>query len=162
MTQIPGFVIAGPPRTKKNHGRIITVTPKGKKRSKCGKCGRTFGRQIMLPSEQYEEWEGNSLPQCYRIKAQLANAGVSLPLVGLVSIEAHFYRDADTGDANGYTQALGDLLQKAKIIMDDKQIEDWDGSRRFKDAQRPRVEVFITIVEERAVQEGLDLASVTR
>jgi Holliday junction resolvase RusA-like endonuclease len=155
MTILPGFVIKGAPRTKKNHGRIITITPKGQKRSVCHQCNRPFGRQFMLPSEQYLEWEGNALSQCFNIKRELARAGVSLPVVGLVSIEAHIYRETNVGDTAGYIQAIGDMLQKAEIIKNDSQIEDWDGTRRFKDAIHPRVEIFISIVEERAVQENL-------
>jgi Holliday junction resolvase RusA-like endonuclease len=111
----------------------------------------------LLPSEAYLEWEAAALQQCIRIKRELARAGVSLPVVALVSIEAHIYRETNTGDTAGYIQAIGDMLQKAEIIKDDRQIEDFDGTRRFKDAINPRVEIFITIVEERAVQESLPI-----
>jgi Holliday junction resolvase RusA-like endonuclease len=49
------------------------------------------------------------------------------------------------------------MLQSAGILSNDNQIEDWDGSRRLKDAGRPRVEIYITVVQERAVQEDLPL-----
>lgn len=156
MIELPGFVITGRPTTKKTSGRIITITPKGQKRSTCRACNRVFGRTIMLPSEAYEEWEGNALSQMPGIKLQLARAGVTLPLVGLVSIEAHIYREANVGDVAGFHQAIGDMLQKAGIIKNDVQIEDWDGTRRLKDAARPRVEIFITTID--ATQETLPLA----
>lgn len=157
MTDLPGIVIYGPPRTKKNHGKIITVTPKGQKSSWCQSCRRKYGRQVMLPSDQYIEWEEQAIAQTLVIKAQLARVGVQTPLAGLLSIEAHIYRQTAAGDANGYYQAIGDMLQKAEIIMNDSQIEDWDGSRRLKDPVKPRVEIYITVVEERAVQEELAL-----
>ncbi len=157
MIELPGFVIKSAPRTKKTHGRLITITPKGQKRSMCYQCKRPFGRQVMLPSEAFCTWEGEALSQCVNIKRELARAGVSLPVVGLVSIEAHIYRETNVGDTAGYIQAIGDMLQKAEIIKNDSQIEDWDGTRRLKDAARPRVEIYINVLDEPAVQEDLPL-----
>jgi Holliday junction resolvase RusA-like endonuclease len=102
----------------------------------------------VLPSEAYEEWERGALVECMMIKAKLREMGVELPILGLVSVEAHIYRERDTGDVCGYQQAIGDLLQAAEIIKDDRQIEDWDGTRRLKDSAAPRVEVFIRILSE--------------
>ena len=43
--------------------------------------------------------------------------------------------------------ALGVAIRwSAGIIADDRQIEDWDGSRRLIDAANPRVEIYITLV----------------
>ena len=95
------------------------------------------------------------MQQCVGIKAQLAIAGVSLPLAGLVSLEAHFYQDANRADATGLYESLADLLQDAGILENDRQIADWDGSRRLVDKLRPRVEVFLSVLEERAVQLAL-------
>ena len=157
MRTLPGFRIYGPPRTKKTHGRIVTLTPKGQKREYCHQCKRQFGRQIILPSDQYTTWEGEALAQMPLIRSKLAAAGVSLPVVGLVSIEARIYREANIGDTAGFIQAIGDMLQRAGILENDVQIEDWDGTRRLKDATNPRVEIFITVLEERAVQESLPI-----
>lgn len=45
---------------------------------------------------------------------------------------------------------------KADGSFDDRQIEDWDGSRRLVDAADPRVEIYISIVGPAApVQESL-------
>jgi Holliday junction resolvase RusA-like endonuclease len=108
-----------------------------------------------LPSEAYEEWEKNALSQCVGIKVQLASLGVELPILAPVSVEAAVYRERDTGDAVGYYQAVGDMLQAAGILKDDRQIEDWDGSRRLKDAANPRVEIFITVLSDLPIQEKL-------
>jgi hypothetical protein len=160
MQTIPGFVITSAPRTKKNSGRIINIPKKGSAR--CRVCGHMPGFPKILPSEAYEEWEAAALQQCFVIKRQLADRGVFLPLAGLVSIEALIYREVNVGDACGFYQAIGDILQKTGILADDKQIEDWDGSRRLKDAANPRVEIYITIVEERAVQVELALPAGNR
>jgi Holliday junction resolvase RusA-like endonuclease len=155
VNEIPGFVIVGPPRTKKTSNRVVTIPKKGSHR--CRLCGKIPGFTKVLPSEAYEEWEKAALSQCYGIKAELARRGVALPLVTSVSIEALIYRQQASGDAAGYYQAIGDMLQVAGILKDDKQIEDWDGSRRLKDAIRPRVEIYISVVEEVSVQEELPL-----
>lgn len=155
MNVLPGFTISGPPRTKKNSSRIVTIPFKGGKRCPC--CGRVDGFPKLLPSKAYEEWEGFALEQCLRIKAKLRQRGIELPIAGLVSIEALIYREQLSGDTVGFYQAIGDMLQAAGILVDDQQIEDWDGSRRLKDAARPRVEIFITVVQARAVQEPLPL-----
>ena len=69
----------------------------------------------------------------------------------------HLTAISSRADAVGLYESLGDLLQDGGILANDKLIEDWDGSRRLKDARNPRVEIFLTIVENRAVQEDLPL-----
>lgn len=155
MIEIPGFVIYGPPRTKKNHGKIIHIRQKGAR--PCASCGHVKGFPKMMPSDQFTEWQDDALRQMLLIRARLAQRGVNLPIAGLVSIEARIYRETAIGDVNGYQQAIGDMLQAARVIVDDAQIEDWDGTRRLKDRERPRVEIYITVIEPRAVQEGLSL-----
>jgi hypothetical protein len=155
VVEIPGFVIYGAPRTKKTHNRVIFVPKKGA--HKCFSCGHLPAFPKVLPSEAFETWEGEALTQFILIRAKLARRGVALPIAGLVSIEAKIYREQASGDHSGFTQAIGDVLQKARILYDDAQIEDWDGTRRLKDAANPRVEIFITVVEPRAVQEDLPL-----
>lgn len=155
MPEIPGFVISGPPRTKKNSGRIVTIPNRGAR--KCRACGHMPGFPKILPSEAYEVWEKYALEQCIRIKSQLRARGVELPIKDLISIEALIYRQQLSGDVAGFHQAIGDMLQKAGIIADDKQIEDWDGTRRLKDAARPRVEIYITVIAEQPVQQNLIL-----
>lgn len=156
--EIPPFVVYGPPRTKKTSNRIYQVPKKGGR--KCFGCGQwrpgeSFTK--IMPSEQYELWEADALSQMIGIKMKLGARGVRLPIAGLVSIEALIYRDADQGDVAGFHQAIGDMLQAAGVLLNDKQIEDWDGTRRLKDRANPRVEISILVVEPRAVQEALPL-----
>lgn len=102
------------------------------------------------------------------IKRRLLDQGAELPIQGLVSVRALFYREtAVVADIVGYQQALGDWLQAPKlwrlqgggvrrrngagIIDDDAQIEHWDGSRRYIDRVAPRIEVEIQVL---TVQQG--------
>jgi Holliday junction resolvase RusA-like endonuclease len=120
------MTIYGPPRTKKNHSRVV-------------RAGR-FTK--VLPSEAYERWESIAVPQM-RI-AWAGRIAISYP----INVRATFYRDANRGDAVGYYQALADALEVAGVIADDKFIVSWDGTRMAVDRKRPRVEVEIEAVEE--------------
>lgn len=121
---IARFVIFGAPRTKKNHGRRVWA--------------RKQKRIVSVPSEAFEVWEQKALWQLRQM------FGARPPEYREpIRVAARFYREARTGDLVGYMQGLADTLQKAKVIVDDKFIVNWDGTRLDKDAARPRVEVEI-------------------
>ena len=119
------FTILGAPRTKKNHSRLVWAG----------------NRPRVLPSEAHEEWFGPALLMAKSIVNRLHYQ--SFPITIDVNVCATFYRDRNTGDANGYYQALADLLEKAGVVKNDRQIVSWDGSRLRKDAENPRIEVSI-------------------
>ena len=116
LTQV---TIPGPPRTKKNHTRLIW-------------CG---GKPRIMPSEAYLEWEKSGLQTC-TIKGPKS-------LAEPLNVRATIYRATLTGDAVGYYQAIGDFLQKAGVVVDDKWLVSWDGTRLDKDAASPRVELTL-------------------
>lgn len=131
------------PVTKKNSAQIIP--------------GRKFG--ALLPSEAYQVWSAGALrafreagmAERYRatVRGKLRTLFRWLPWPAIdypVNCRALIYRHAATGDAVGYYQAIGDWLQLAGAVADDKHIVSWDGSRLWKDPQRPRVEVELTEV----------------
>lgn len=140
------FTVTGPPRTKKNHGQTIV----------------RGGRVFRLPSKPHEEWFALAMSQSPVIRAELRRQGVDLPITAPVRITAVFFRQANSGDLNGYEQALGDWLQTpvpffgpkrsgirnngASIIVDDKQIVSWGESRLDVDRARPRIEVEIEVL----------------
>ena len=122
------FVVAGPPRTKKNHGRRIW----------------RGGRAYHVPSEAHERWYEAAEGHAFQIKRDLRAAGLELPITVPVTVRATFWRDrAYKADENGYMQALGDWLQGVGIIQNDSQIH-WGGVWLEKDAADPRIEVEIT------------------
>ena len=120
------ILILGPPRTKKNHGRLV-------------RNART-GRQRMIPSAAFIAYQDSAL-------AQIAMRGKPPMLARPLNCAAIFYRDAERGDAVGYYQALADILQKAGVVADDKFIVSWDGSRLSKSKRSPRVEIVLTEAE---------------
>lgn len=97
-----------------------------------------------MPSEAWESWASASLPQ---IAIQLRRNPVRCPLPDRAyNCAAQFYRDANRGDAVGYYQGLADVLEKARVVTNDKYITQWDGSRLLIDRANPRVELVLTEV----------------
>src|ERR1017187_7823878 len=71
-------------------------------------------------------------------------AGSIFPLTIGVNVCALIYRARAVGDLDNYLHAVGDALQKAGVLANDKQIEGWDHSRKLIDRECPRVEIEIT------------------
>lgn len=116
------FTILLPPRTKKNHGRIIT-NPRTKK-------------PMVIPSPEYREYEKNAawfMPHTETI-------------TGRINIKALFYMPTKRRvDLVNLEQALLDVLVKYRVIDDDNcnVVVSMDGSRVLHDKENPRTEVQI-------------------
>lgn len=118
------IIIKGRPATKKNNPRIVT-------------CGR---HHKLLPSKAYEEYELSALWQLKTCRERYA---------GPVSVKALYWMPDRRSwpDWSGLTQATGDILQKAGIIANDRDIMHWDGTRIMGvDKDNPRVEIEISQV----------------
>ena len=123
------FQIPGRPYTKKTSQRIV-------------KCGR-FSK--ILPSEEYERYEAYCIPIINCVKGHLEFGG----FMGKVNMKA-VYTMADRRswpDLTGLMQATADILQKAGMIFDDKNIVSWDGTRIEEQVDKEKVGVVITIEE---------------
>jgi hypothetical protein len=114
------IVIPSPPRTKKNSSRIV---------------GTRRGNPRLLPSEAFAAW--NAVAQMELAQVRMKETG--LPFRGPVNLRALFFRHADVGDAVGFYQSLADALQEGRIVENDRQVRQWDGSRLLKDAVNPRI-----------------------
>lgn len=100
------FTLFAVPTTKKNSG---TIAGFGKP---CYACRRPPFSKV-VPSPQFQEFEKACLMQGARLRDAIERAGgVDLPISCPVSIRALIYRDAETGDWNGYTDAIADVLQQ--------------------------------------------------
>ena len=142
------FTIFGAPRTKKNHNVVVfTGKPcptaiavcRADRGKPCRLCKRGHHPHV-LPAAEHKAWFTPALLQARIVRARV----MPRTLTEQVNVAAVFWRDAYRGDALGYFQALGDLLQAAKIVENDEQCVTWDGSRLEKDASRPRIDVVIT------------------
>lgn len=135
LAQTKGGIIV-PPRTKKNHAQLIP----------------NLKRPLLVPSAPYREWERAAIRTF--VKAGLCRKAADgkrllwhQPAISQpVNCRALIFRDRLTGDAVGFYQAIGDLLELAGVVENDRYIVSWDGTRLLKDKERPRVEVVLTEV----------------
>jgi len=133
----------GKPRTKKNSTQIV----------------QAGGRPRVMPSAAWKEWCAATSPRITLAMRRIYAGDIGALVAGVdvkcntrlrgfidypVNCAALFYRDANRGDAVGYYQGLADLLEAAGVVKNDKWIVSWDGSRLFKDAARPRVELMLS------------------
>lgn len=154
------LVILGAPRTKKTSNRLGW------------RYSRALGKKVrvILPSAAWSQWAkgatiivreiGRSCSGTYFIHGRgkklcpgvyTYEGSFFLGLRPLTTARlrciAKFYRQSLTGDASGYYQGLGDLLEKRGVIANDSQIADWNGSELLKDSACPRVELTLEILE---------------
>jgi Holliday junction resolvase RusA-like endonuclease len=139
------FVLPGPPRTKKTSNQ---ARRSGKH---CPACRLGTGHIIVRPSERFLQWQ--ALVKNFVSKAPELN----LALTGQLELSALVYRDKNIGDLGGYLNAICDVLQECGIVLNDRQIASFDGSRLHKDADNPRVEVALTVLSQAVVQEDIEL-----
>lgn len=122
------MVIKVPPRTKKNHGRIIE--------------NKQTKKRFMLPSEQYVQYEKDC---AYFVTPKFVN--IELPL----NIKCLYYMPTKGRvDKTNLESAVMDMLVHYGVIKDDnsKIVVSTDGSRVRYDKENPRTEIYITYQEE--------------
>lgn len=72
-------------------------------------------------------------------------AELRLPLPAIdYNCAAHFYRERDDADTDNLISGLADALQDAGVLADDFHLRTWNGTDRFLDVARPRVELTLT------------------
>ena len=114
--------IYGVPRTKKNSAQIV----------------RAGFRPRLIPSAAFRAWNKQAQLQLAVLRKNLGD-----PIDFAINCRAMFYREALRGDAVGFYQAIADALEEGGIVLDDKYIVSWDGSRMLKDAVNPRIEIVL-------------------
>ena len=124
------FTLTVKPRTKKNHMQLVTLKT---------------GRQMLLPSKQYKEFEKEVINEVYELRK---NEVIPSTIIGHpINLKCVFYKEKDyKADLTGYLQAIQDALVEAKVIEDDnhKIIVSTDGSKVLLDRNNPRIEIEIT------------------
>ena len=117
------LILKGRPITKKN-SQIIALTKNG--------------RRYVIQSPQYCAYEKDCLQQIkylYRVET----------IIGNVSLQALYYMPTKfRPDLTNLLQATADILEKARVIENDKNIVSFDGSRIGGiDKSNPRTEIII-------------------
>ena len=119
--------LKGPPRTKKNHQRILRGAG---------------GRPTIAQSKEYIQYEKDCLWQI-RSPPQ--------PLAGPVNVKCLYYMPTRRRvDLTNLLEATDDILVRAGVLADDcaAVVAGHDGSRVLLDRKNPRVEIEITEMEE--------------
>jgi Holliday junction resolvase RusA-like endonuclease len=124
------------------HRLFVTGRPFTKKTSQRIVFSKRKNRHFILQSAAAGGWEKTAVLQ---LRAQWAGRA---PMGGPLHVRALVYRETKVGDALNYWQAVADALERAGVIVNDRLIVSWDGSRCLKDAARPRVEITISETEE--------------
>jgi Holliday junction resolvase RusA-like endonuclease len=97
---------------------------------------------VVLQSEAYRDYEKMAL------KALLDYQGARFS--GPVEVTAHYWlKDKRRPDLNNLMAATADILEKAGVIGDDREIISWDGSRIMGVSPNPRAEITIRGVDRR-------------
>src|SRR4029079_8059044 len=117
------FVIEGAPATKKTSQRIVTR--------------KATGKPFIIASKQTKGWTRSAGDQ--RVAQKPSPSWPAL--AEDVNCCAHIYRARRQGDAVNFYQAIADALQDAGVVVNDRLIVSWDGSKLLHDKKRPRVEL---------------------
>ena len=121
------LTIPGRPATKKTHQQVIYVK----------------GQARVIPSQQYSKYEKLCKEHCVKAWEGQGKAAMDFG----VAIHARIYLDTwAIGDHVGYLQAIGDILEKYKVIANDKFIHWVDDEKHWfggVDKDNPRCEIKI-------------------
>ena len=123
------FSIPVAPKTKKNGMQIIQIK----------------GRNILIPSKQYRQFEKDCLPYLYRVKDTVGV--INYP----VNVQCIFFTETKRKiDLPNLLNALDDAMVKSGLILDDNRdiIAGHDLSRVYHDKYSPRIEIKITEMQD--------------
>lgn len=120
------LILTGPPITKKNSQRIITV----------------HGRPRVIPSAQYTRYERDCIAQLARYRTRAIDTPVNIACV-------YYMPTRRKVDLTNLNESIHDILVRAGILADDNRdiIASTDGSRVYYDKLLPRVEITIMPAE---------------
>lgn len=126
------YTIKLPPVTKKNSQQILT--------------NRATGRQFIMPSAKYKQYERQAV---WFLKPRPPR-----PIEYAVNVKCEFYMpNRRRTDLNNLLEAVTDLLVHAGILDDDHYgiVASHDGSRCYVDCLNPRTEITITRIDDPAL-----------
>lgn len=118
------IILRTPPRTKKNSSQIIF--------------NKKTGKQMVIPSQQYKEYEQACLWQIRK-----PSVAIDFP----VNVKCvYFMPTRRKVDLCNLIEATMDILVRAGVLNDDNSeiAVSHDGSRVFYDKENPRAEITIT------------------
>jgi len=133
LTPLVKITIPGRPRVLKNGKRIFNS--RGSKR-----------RKVVLPSSQYAQWEANAMVACLRLKS-----GPAIDFPCRVSMKFYFENRQAEADVSNLIEGPADVLQKVRIIDNDRLIMHVEAEKFFGSASpRAEIEIFRYVEPKRA------------
>ena len=125
---------------------VIPGQPVTKKNSQVARC--VNGKPVIIQSKAYRAYEKASLEALLDYSRK--------PLSGSLAVRVHYWlRDRRRPDLNNLLAATADILQKAEVIADDREIVSWDGSRIMGVSPRPRAEILVQVLPDAQMSIGL-------
>ena len=119
---------------------VIPGQPATKKNSQVARC--VNGKPVVLQSKAYRAYEKMAL------KALLACPRVEFSEPVVVTVH-YWLKDKRRPDLNNLMAATADILERAGVIADDREIVSWDGSRIMGTSPNPRAEITIKEADRR-------------
>ena len=117
------LTIYGQPITKKNSQIVRCVN----------------GKPAIIQSKAYRAYEKAALRSLGQYRGRRFS--------GPVEVTVHYWlKDNRRPDLNNLMAATADILEKAGIIRNDRDIVSWDGSRIMGKDKYPRVDIYISSV----------------
>ena len=104
------------------------------------------GKPLVLQSKSYRAYEKMALKSLMEYQGERFS--------GSVEVTAHYWlKDNRRPDLNNLMAATADILEKAGVIRNDRDIVSWDGSRIMGVSHNPRVEIIITSMDRQLWRE---------
>jgi len=123
---------------------VIPGQPASKKNSQIVRC--INGKPLLLQSKAYRAYEKAAL------KALMEYQGKRVS--GPVEVTVHYWlKDNRRPDLNNLMAATADILEKAGVISNDRDIVSWDGSRIMGTSPNPRAEIILTSKDSKLWEE---------
>ena len=122
----------------------IPGRPVPKKNNMMARC--VNGKPLIIQSKTYREYEKMALISLADYQGPRFN--------GPVQVKASYWlADNRRPDLNNLMAATADILEKAGILKNDRDIVSWDGSRIMGVSPEPRTEIVITSVDRQLWRE---------
>jgi Holliday junction resolvase RusA-like endonuclease len=119
---------------------VIPGQPATKKNSQVARCVK--GKPVVLQSKVYRAYEKAALTALLAYRGERFSGPVEVSVL-------YWLKDNRRPDLNNLMAATADILEKAGVIINDRDIISWDGSRIMGTSHQPRAEITIRSVERR-------------
>jgi Holliday junction resolvase RusA-like endonuclease len=119
---------------------VIPGQPATKKNSQVARCVK--GKPVVLQSKVYRAYEKAALKVLLTYQGECFQGPVEVSVL-------YWLKDNRRPDLNNLMAATADILEKAGVIRNDRDIISWDGSRIAGTSPHPRAEITIRSADRR-------------